>query len=75
MLKKPWHWPKDGRVPTAAMAYRFALSCPDVHVCLNAPSNEAHLAENLTALRDGPLDDDDMHFMKQFGDTVHGGRK
>ena len=71
LLKKPSNWPRDGRVPTPAMAYRFVLSRPDVHVCLNAPSNEAQLQHNLSALRDGPLDEDEMQFMRQFGDAVY----
>ena len=27
--------------------------------------------ENLAALRQGPLKEDEMHFMKQFGDSVY----
>jgi len=75
LLKRPSNWPKDGRVPTPSMAYRFVLSRPEVHVCLNAPSNEAQLLENLSALRDGPLDDDETQFMRQFGDAVHAKNK
>ena len=72
MLKRPSTWPTDERTPSAAMAYRFVLSRPEVHVCLNAPSNEAHLVENLSALQGGPLDEDEMLFMQRFGDAVHG---
>ena len=71
LLRRPRGWPKDGRVPTAGMCYRFVLSSPHVDVCLNAPSNARHLEENLAALRQGPLPEDDMRFMREFGDAVH----
>ena len=53
------------------MCYRFVLSNPNVDVCLTAPSNIKHLRENLAALDDGPLSEDDMQFMRKFGDAVH----
>ena len=71
LLRRPRGWPKDGRVPTAGMCYRFVLSNPHVHVCLNAPSNEKQLLENLAAVRQGPLDEEDMQFMREFGEGVH----
>ncbi len=75
LLRRPRAWPKDGRVPTAAMCYRFVLSNPHVHVCLTAPRNPKELEENLTALRQGPLDEGDMTFMREFGDAVHARQK
>ena len=71
LLQRPRGWPKDGRVPTPGLCYRFVLSNPHVHVCLNAPSNEKQLAENLAAVRQGPLDEEDMQFMREFGEGVH----
>ena len=71
LLQRPRGWPQDGRVPTAGMCYRFVLSNPHVHVCLNAPSNEKQLLENLAAVRQGPLDEEEMQFMRVFGETVH----
>ena len=75
LLRQPRGWPKDGRVPTAGMCYRFVLSNPHVHVCLNAPTNERQLLENLAAIRQGPLDEEEMQFMRAFGDAVHARRK
>ena len=71
LLRRPGNWPKEGRVPTAGMCYRFVLSNPSVDVCMNAPSNLKHLEENLAALREGPLSPEDMDFMRKFGDAVH----
>jgi aryl-alcohol dehydrogenase-like predicted oxidoreductase len=65
-------WPKDGPVPTAGQCYRFVLSNPAVHVCLMSPSNRRHFEDNMKEMRDkGPLDRDEMMFMKAFGDAVH----
>lgn len=71
LLRKPKGWPKDGRIPTAGMCYRFVLSHPNVHVCLNAPSNLKQFEENIKALQEGPLREDEMEFMRAFGDAVY----
>lgn len=71
LLRRPRGWPKEGRIPTAGMCYRFVLSNPNVHVCLTAPTNAKQLEENIAALREGPLCDEDLQFMRKFGDTVH----
>jgi len=75
LLKRPRGWPKDGRIPTAGMCYRFVLSSPNVHVCLTAPSNSKQLEENIAALREGPLCEEDLQFMRNFGDAVHHTKK
>jgi aryl-alcohol dehydrogenase-like predicted oxidoreductase len=75
LTRRPRNWPKDGRVPDAGMAYRFVLSNPHVHVCLTAPRNERELRENVVAVQKGPLDEEEMSFMKTFGDAVYANRK
>jgi aryl-alcohol dehydrogenase-like predicted oxidoreductase len=71
LLRRPKGWPANGRIPTAGECYRFVLSNPHVHVCLTAPRNQRQLQENIDAVRQGPLSEDDMHFMKEFGDAVY----
>jgi aryl-alcohol dehydrogenase-like predicted oxidoreductase len=71
LIRRPRGYPKDGRIPTPGMCYRFVLSNPHVDVCLTAPSNQKQLEENLAAVRQGPLDDSEMSFMRDFGDVVH----
>lgn len=71
LLRRPRRYPVTEPVPTAPMCYRFVLTNPHVDVVLTAPSNLAQLKENLTALEAGPLDDDEMAFMRRFGDIVH----
>jgi len=71
LLRRPKGWPRNGPVPDAAMCYRFVLSHPAVHVCLTAPSNPGQLEENLRALEQGPLTEEEMAFMREFGEAVH----
>lgn len=75
LLRRPRGWPEDGRIPTADMCYRFVLSNPHVDVCLTAPSNIRHLEDNLKVLENGPLSEEDMKFMREFGDVVHRAKK
>ena len=75
LLRRPSKWPKGERIPTPGMCYRFVLSSPNVDVCLMAPSNIKQLRENLAALDEGPLSDEDMQFMRKFGDVVHAQKK
>jgi len=71
LIRRTKGWPKDGRIPDAGMCYRFVLSNPNVHVCLTAPLNERQLIENLAVLKQGALDEEEMNFMKQYGDAVY----
>jgi aryl-alcohol dehydrogenase-like predicted oxidoreductase len=75
LLRRPHGWPKDGRIPTAPMCYRFVLSNPHVDVCLTTPSNPRQLEANLAAIREGPLAEDEMRFMHEFGDAVYRAKK
>jgi aryl-alcohol dehydrogenase-like predicted oxidoreductase len=69
LLKGPEEW--EGRRPTAADCYRFALSNPHVDVTLCGPGSLAELKENLDALESGPMDAQDLDWMRRFGKTVH----
>jgi aryl-alcohol dehydrogenase-like predicted oxidoreductase len=75
LLRRPRTWPEHEALPTAEQAYRFVLSDPHVDVCLTAPRNAAELRENLRTLKTGPLNDDEMVFMRRFGDAVHAQRR
>lgn len=75
LLKRPRGWPQTKKVPDAGLCYRFALSNPCVNVCLTSPTNQKQLEENLKAVRHGPLSDEEMNFMKDFGDAVYRKKK
>lgn len=70
LLRRPRGW--QGGVPTAGHCYRFCLSHPKVDVVLTGPRDGQQLEENLRALDDGPLSDDEMRWMREFGRVVHG---
>ena len=71
LLRRSRGWPKDGPVPTAGQCYRFVLTSPHVDVCLTAPRSERELLENLAAVRAGPMPEDELAFMRDYGDVVH----
>jgi aryl-alcohol dehydrogenase-like predicted oxidoreductase len=55
---------------SAADCYRFALSNPNVDVCLSGPKNEAELEEALTAVDRGPLEPHEMARIRALGRAV-----
>jgi aryl-alcohol dehydrogenase-like predicted oxidoreductase len=70
LLRPPRGYPQGGRLPTAGMCYRFVLSNPAVHVCMMAPGNLKQFEQNLAEIRQGPLPEEDMQFMRSFGGMV-----
>lgn len=75
LIRQQRGWPPERPIPTAGLAYRFVLSNPHVHVCLTAPSNMKQLEENAAALEAGPLNEDEMKFIKEYGDLIHSKKK
>lgn len=71
LLKRPRTWPASEPVPAAGDCYRFVLTNPNVHVCLTAPGSARELEENLAAVARGPLSEEELTFMRRFGDAVH----
>ena len=57
-------------VPRAPDCYRFALSNPSVDVCLSAPKNAKELDEAFIALEKGPLDEEELAWMRRVGAQV-----
>lgn len=70
LLKPPRGW--TGRVATAPDCYRFALSNPHVDVVLTGPKTREQLAENLAVFDKGPMEGEEMAWMREFGRVVHG---
>jgi aryl-alcohol dehydrogenase-like predicted oxidoreductase len=75
LLRRTNNWPKDKPIPTSGQCYRFVLSNPNIDVCLTAPSNMKQLEENISAIRLGPLPEDELKFMREYGDAVHQNKK
>jgi aryl-alcohol dehydrogenase-like predicted oxidoreductase len=62
--------PEGEPLPRASDCYRFALSNPNVGVCLTAPENGEQLDESLATLERGPLRDDESAWLRRVGVAV-----
>jgi aryl-alcohol dehydrogenase-like predicted oxidoreductase len=63
--------PPGEATPRASDCYRFALANPHVHTCLAGPDGDAQLDEALAALDRGPMDDEELAWMRRVGKAVH----
>ena len=70
-LLNPKRIPPGERVPTATDCYRFVLSNSAVDVCMTGPSNAAHADDALRAAELGPMDEEDLAWMRRVGDFIH----
>lgn len=70
-LVDPKLTPPGVKTPTAADCYRFALSNPNVDLCLSGPASLEEMDANLRALELGPLSPDEMEWMRSVGDHIH----
>jgi aryl-alcohol dehydrogenase-like predicted oxidoreductase len=69
-LLDPRLTPEGERTPTPSDCYRFALSNPNVDVCLAGPRDAAQLDEALVTLERGPLASDELAWMRRVGAHV-----
>jgi aryl-alcohol dehydrogenase-like predicted oxidoreductase len=70
-LLNPKNMPKGERPPGAADCYRFVLSHPDVDVAICGPNSMKQLTEDLDALEQGPMSEEEHARMRRIGDHVH----
>jgi aryl-alcohol dehydrogenase-like predicted oxidoreductase len=70
LLRPPAGW--SGPAATAGDCYRFCLTNPNVDLVVSAPKTAAQMRENMQALAQGPLSDEDMARMRALGKAVHG---
>lgn len=66
-LLDPRRLPEDEPRPRASDCYRFALSQGSVDLCLAGPRNAAELDEALAAIERGPMEEDELAWMKRVG--------
>lgn len=71
-LVDPKRTPAGEPVPRGEHCYRFCLSNPDVDMVLCGPANTQHVEEACTALAKGPLDEEELAWMRRVGDHVYG---
>jgi aryl-alcohol dehydrogenase-like predicted oxidoreductase len=70
LLRKPRAW--AGRAMTPGECYRWVLASPHVDVVLCGPRSAAEWRADLAAVREGPLPEGDVAWMREFGRVVHG---
>ena len=70
-LINPKYTPPGMKTPTAADCYRFAMTNSNVDVCLSGPGSDQQMSDNLKALELGPMNSDELSWMKAVGDHVH----
>jgi len=75
LIRRNKKWPKDRPIPTPGLCYRFVLSNPHVHVCMTAPANARQFEENIAEVRKGPLNEEELSFIKKYGDLVRHTKK
>lgn len=71
LLKVPKGWLADKPVPKAVDCYRFVLSHPKVAFCLTGARNLRELKENLKALDLEPMSEEELAWIRKFGDFVY----
>ena len=72
----PWPGAEAGPPPlTPALCYRFVLSNSAVHVVLSGPKDRAQLEENMRALEQGPLPDEELAWVRTYCAELHKKRK
>ncbi len=52
--------------------YRFALSRPEIDICLAGPDDPEQMKQALDAFDRGPMDEQELAWMRRVGDHVYG---
>jgi len=71
-LCDPAKTPKGQRTPNGTDCYRFAISHPQVDLCLAGPDNAEQMRQALEALELGPMDEEEQEWMRRVGDHIYG---
>jgi aryl-alcohol dehydrogenase-like predicted oxidoreductase len=69
-LLDPAFVPTGERVPTGTACYRFVLSSPYVDACYTGPRNGAELDSAMRALDLGPMNEEELAWMRRVGANV-----
>ncbi len=57
--------------PTAVDCYRFVLTHPAIHVAVCAPNSMEQLKEDLRVLELGPMNNEELEYMRRIGDHTY----
>lgn len=71
-LLNPGKMPPEEHPLTSTECYRFALSDPNVNLCLTGPKNQKEMNEALLALKSPILSPVEIERIRRIGDYIHG---
>lgn len=71
-LCDPKRTPAGERTPTGTDCYRFAMSDPHVNVAVAGPANPEQMDQALRALELGPMNAEELAWMRRVGDGIYG---
>lgn len=68
----PWPGKDDFSGPPLSpeLCYRFVLTNPHVHIVLTGPQNREQLSKNMGSISHGPLEPDEMNWIREYGRLV-----
>lgn len=72
IVMPPWPGRESFNGPPLSpqLCYRFVLTNPHVHVVLTGPQNRDQLGKNMDAIKQGPLEPNEMNWIRQYGQLV-----
>jgi aryl-alcohol dehydrogenase-like predicted oxidoreductase len=70
-LCDPRRTPEGERTPDGTDCLRFALSDPHVDLALSGPDSAEHMRQTLRALELGPMNDEELAWMRRVGDAIY----
>ncbi|MCF8114012.1 MAG: aldo/keto reductase [Desulfotignum sp.] len=72
IVMPPWPGKESFNGPplTPELCYRFVLTNQNVHIVLTGPQNQEQLRKNMDAVRQGPLEPDEMNWVRHYGQLV-----
>jgi len=70
-LCNPAKTPPNEPTPSGTDCYRFALSRPEVDLCIAGPDNPDHMEQALTALELGPMEAEELSWMSRVGKHIY----
>ena len=73
-LLDPSRMPANTPPPRSSDCYRFALTQPEVDVCLIGPANQQQLREAAITLEKGPMTEEELAEIRRIGNHLRGGR-
>ena len=77
IVMPPWPGKEGFNGPPLSpeLCYRFVLTNPNVHVVLTGPQNRKQLIQNMDAVRQGPLEPNEMNWIRHYGRLVKSKKK